>query len=475
MLRSPILLLFLVVSIRLYGEQVRPNVLLIAIDDLRTELGCYGAEHILSPHIDKLAETGTRFERAYCMVPTCGASRASLMSGLRPTPDRFVTFTARIDQEAPKATALHQHFKNHGYTTLSLGKILHFPTDTPDGWSEPAWRPDRSSQPTTMKIPGWKTPDDIRELTEVSRNKRLPFGKFDVTDDELPDGQVAVKAVEKLRALSKQESPFFLAVGFFKPHLPFNAPRKYWDLYNPDKIKIPENYYPPKNAPEEAIHNFGELRNYTAVPKQGKVSDDMARALIHGYYACVSYTDAQVGRVLNELDRLGLAENTIVVLWGDHGWNLGEHTLWCKHCTFENAMKAPLILRAPRTHKYSKGKSAKALAEFIDIYPTLTDLAGLPTPKHLEGESLVPILKTPSANGKGYAIGRFRSGDTIRTHRWRYTEYSTASESSEEQEHPRMLYDHTTDPDENENLAYNRDHKEVVQKLSAQLNQLKGR
>lgn len=475
MFRSLINLSLLIISVQLNGEEGRPNVLFIAIDDLRTELGCYGAEHIVSPNIDRLAETGTRFERAYCMVPTCGASRASLMSGIRPTPDRFVTFTARIDQEAPTTTALHQHFKNNGYTTLSLGKILHFPTDTPDGWTEPAWRPDRSSQPPTMDIPGWKTPENLINLTAASRNKRLPFGYFDVSDEELPDGQVAEKAVEKLRLLSGQESPFFLAVGFFKPHLPFNAPKKYWDLYDHNTIKIPDNYYPPENAPEEAIHNFGELRNYTAVPKQGKVSDEMARALIHGYYACVSYTDAQVGKVLNELDRLGLSENTIVVLWGDHGWNLGEHTLWCKHCTFENAMKAPLIFRAPSTKKFPKGTSAKALAEFIDIYPTLTELAGLPIPKHLDGESLVPILKTPSKTGKGYAIGRFRNGDTIRTDQWRYTEYVTTSKTSIKLENPRMLYDHTADPEENVNLAYNRDYQSVIEKLSTQLNQLKGR
>ena len=470
-----VLLILLVMSAAALAQNNRPNILFIAVDDLRPELGCYGEAHIVSPNIDRLAETGIRFDRAYCMVPTCGASLASLMSGIRPTPDRFVSFTARIDKEAPHITALHEHFKNHGYTTLSLGKILHFPEDTPEGWSEPAWRPDRKVRPESEMIPGWNIPSDFEELNERSRNQQLPFGYLDVDDDVLPDGQVAQEAIRRLQTLSEQNQPFFLAVGFFKPHLPFNAPKKYWGLYDHRDIKIPENYYPPTDAPEEAIHNFGELRNYTAVPKQGKVSDDMARALIHGYYACVSYTDAQIGRVLDELDRLGLSNNTIVVLWGDHGWNLGEHTLWCKHCTFETAMRAPLIFRMPNQTIPKAGITTSALAEFIDIYPTLSELAGLPLPQHLQGQSLVPLFTSPSDQGKGYAVGRFRNGDTIRTDRWRYTQYETLPATRAGSELPQMLYDHRTDPDENTNLAYDPRYHATVTYLAKQLNDLKGR
>ncbi len=462
-------LLLATLSLAAQGE--RPNVLFIAVDDLRTQLGCYGQKQIISPNIDRLAASGTRFDRAYCMVPTCGASRASLMSGLRPAPDRFVSFTARIDEDAPDATALHEHFKNNGYRTLSLGKILHYPADKADGWSEPAWRPNRNFKAPSEPILGWTHPAD----PEASKKKRLPFASYNAPDDALGDGQVAAEAITQLQNLSRQDQPFFLAVGFFKPHLPFNAPKKYWDLYDETKIDLPDNYYAPKDAPPEAIHNFGELRGYTGIPKTGPVSDSMARTLIRGYYACVSYTDAQVGRVLGELERLGLSENTIVVLWGDHGWNLGEHTLWCKHCTFENAMRAPLLIRSPQQVASQHGNETSALAEFVDIYPTLCDLAGIEPPAHLDGQSLAPVLSDPTLTGKGYAIGRFRNGDTIRKDRWRYTEYTSSDNGGNGPTVSRMLYDHNKDPDENTNLSNLPEYKSVILQLARELNRNKGR
>jgi iduronate 2-sulfatase len=467
------LLLLACTAVTLSAQTDRPNVLFIAVDDLRTQLGCYGQDQIISPNIDRLAASGTRFERAYCMVPTCGASRASLMSGIRPTPNRFKSYTARIDQDAPQVTALHEHFKNNGYRTISLGKILHFPADTAEGWSEPAWRPARDFTGDSEAIPGWENPANLQQLIKESGKNRLPFASFDTSDDALGDGQVALEAVKQLNQLAEEKDPFFLAVGFFKPHLPFEAPKKYWDLYNDVPIDIPYNYYPPTDAPEEAIHNFGELRAYTAVPKTGPVTDEMARTLIRGYYACVSYTDAQIGRVLDELDRLGLRDNTIVVLWGDHGWNLGEHTLWCKHCTFENAMHAPLLIRTPQQAVSKQGNVTAALAEFIDIYPTLCQLTGLELPGHLEGESLVPVLQNPKNDGKGFAIGRFRNGDTIRTDRWRYTEYT--SSDGQNKVISTMLYDQKNDPDENVNLAGQPEYTMIVAQLSQQLNQEKGR
>lgn len=453
----------------------RPNVLFIAVDDLRPELGSYGQSQILSPHIDRLAASGTRFDRAYCMVPTCGASRASLFSGLRPAPDRFVRYTARIDEDSPGITPLHTHFKNHGYLTYSLGKILHFPEDQSEGWSEKPWRPRRRDPNTHAKIKGWTHPPDLEALIEKSGNKRLPFASFDVPDNALADGKIADEAVRRIETLGQSDEPFFLAVGFFKPHLPFNAPKKYWDLYDNTKIDLPDNYFPPANAPSEAIHNFGELRNYAAVPKTGPVSDQMARTLIRGYYACVSYTDAQIGRLLDALEENGLSENTVVALWGDHGWNLGEHTLWCKHCTFETSMRAPLIIRTPEQVNAGRGNSSRALAEFIDIYPTLCDLTGIDAPEHLEGQSLLPIIKDSALSGKGFAIGRFRNGDTIRTDRWRYTEYTSDREGEKGSIVARMLYDHSKDPDENRNLAVLPEYKGIVDRLSEFLNERKGK
>ncbi len=476
--RFALLLSFAALSIPTlsFPQSKQPNILFIAVDDLRTQLGSYGESQIVSPNIDALAASGTRFNRAYCMVPTCGASRASLFSGRRPTPTRFVRFTARIDEDDPGIVPLHQHFKDKGYTTLSLGKILHFPADHADGWSEPPWRPNRDERGLQPQpILGWKPPANEAELNEQSDKKRPPFASFDVADAALADGKVASEAVRRIQNLATQNDPFFLAVGFFKPHLPFNAPKKYWDLYDDVSIDLPQNYHPPENAPQEAIHSFGELRSYAGVPKKGPVSDAMARTLIRGYYACVSYTDAQIGRVLAALDDAGIADNTIVVLWGDHGWNLGEHTLWCKHCTFENAMQAPLLIRTPDQVAAGRGNATDALAEFVDIYPTLCDLAGIDAPSHLDGQSLRPVIENPELPGKGFAVGRFRNGDTIRTDRWRYTEYTSNADAGDGAIVARMLYDHHKDPDENRNLASLPEYRSIVSQLSRDLNARKGR
>ena len=469
------LLSFFSLLLSIAAQAERPNILMIAVDDLRPQLGSYGQTEIHSPNIDRLSASGTRFDRAYCMVPTCGASRASLMSGLRPTPDRFVSFTARIDEDAPSALPLHTHLKANGYETISLGKILHYPADSGNGWSQPAWRPKRTEPFPHQPIPGWTPPANLDALKEVSRNKRLPFASFDVADDDLGDGKVASEAIAHIERLATQDAPFFLAVGFYKPHLPFNAPKKYWDLYDDASIDLPDNYRVPEDAPEEAIHNFGELRNYAGVPKKGPVSDEMARTLIRGYYACVSYADAQIGRVLDALESSGLAQDTIVLLWGDHGWNLGEHTLWCKHCTFETSMRAPLIVRAPQYASLTGGQPTKSLAEFIDIYPTLCELAGIETPQQLDGQSLVPALKDPNAASKSYAVGRFRNGDTIRVDQWRYTEYTSSSDASKGAIVARMLYNHEKDPNENVNLANRPEYRSVVESLAKRLNALKGR
>jgi iduronate 2-sulfatase len=436
----------------------KPNVLFIAVDDLRPELACYGKKHIQSPNIDRLAETGFLFERAYCMVPTCGASRASLMTGLRPARERFVSFSTNAENEVPEITTLNTHFKNNGYHTVSNGKVFHHSQDNARGWSEEAWKPANNGL-------SYRLEENQKFAKENVEKRGPPLEAADAPDEDYPDGQIAAKAIEDLRRLKDKEEPFFLAVGFYKPHLPFVAPKKYWDFYDHDSIHLPANYHPPKDAPKEAVHNSGELRKYAGVPAKGPVSDEMARNLIHGYYACVSFTDAQVGKVLDELERLGLAENTIVILWGDHGWNLAEHTMWCKHSCFETSMHAPLIVRAPGVTQ--GGQRAGALTEFIDIYPSLCDLAGLPLPDHLHGESFVPTLKNPTLRGKPAAIGRFKAGDTIRTDQYRFSEYTKSSGEFTS----RMLYDHQHDPDENTNISELTEQAEAVKKLTAELHQ----
>ena len=440
----------------------RPNVLFIAVDDLRPELACYGKQHIHSPHMDALAESGVLFERAYCMVPTCGASRASLMTGIRPAPKRFVNYLAWAQKDAPGATTMNTQFKKNGYHTVSMGKIFHHPKDNAKGWSEPAWRP--------KGIPWYQRPEN-QELhakrQQQGKRKRGPaWESADVPDNAYADGVLAEQAITTLQRLKEKEQPFFLAVGFFKPHLPFIAPKKYWDLYDHAKIQLPDNYQVPEGAPGESIHSSGELRAYAGIPAKGRVSDESARNLIHGYYACVSYTDAQIGKLLSELDRLKLTDNTIVVLWGDHGWNLGEHTLWCKHSCYETSMQIPLIVRAPGI---KGGQRRTALIESIDIYPSLCKLAGLPLPEHLQGQSFADLMRNPKAEWKQAAVGRYRNGDTIRTNRFRFTEYS----NSKGKQSSRMLYDHKTDPAENTNVS--KTIPDTTSQLAKQLNRLKGR
>ena len=454
----------LAISVNANETNPKPNVLVIAIDDLRPELHCYGKTHIHSPHIDALAAEGVLFERSYCMVPTCGASRACFMTGLRPSRHRFMSYLTRADEDVPNVVPMHQHFKDNGYRALSLGKIFHHPEDCESGWSAPPWKSKVGNYQTEIN----RQFGTAKPTGHGSPQRGPAYEAADVDDDQYTDGQLAIRAMEELGRLKEQQQPFFLAVGFVKPHLPFVAPQKYWDLYDRDKIQLPENYRVPKDAPRKALHNWGELRNYHGIPKQGPVSEATARSLIHGYYACVSFADAQVGRVLSELDRLGLADNTIVVLWGDHGWSLGDHTLWCKHCCFDSAMHAPLIVRAPGI---PGGTRTPGLTEFIDVYPTLCELSGIEKPSHLEGRSFKPLMLAPQTQWKTAAIGRFQSGDTIRTDRFRYSQYTTEEGKPQAQ----MLYDHESDPLENTNVSERDESASDVESLRQALHQGMGR
>lgn len=463
------LVLCVVSGLAFSQERERPNVLFIAIDDLRPQLACYGKEFMHSPNIDQLASRGVLFERAYCMVPTCGASRAALMTSVRPARDRFVDHLAWAEKDAVGKIPLHTHFKNSGYTTISLGKILHHPTDHADGWSEPAWRSDK---------PGWQDQaameqaiaKDKKEFPNKRRHRGKPFEAFDAPDNDYPDGDCTTRAIEYLEKFSQTpEQPFFLAVGLLKPHLPFNAPQKYWDLYDAEQIGLPDNYHAPKNAPDGAVHNSGELRAYAGIHPRDPVDTETAKKLIHGYYACVSFADAQVGRLLTALEEQQLADNTIVVLWGDHGWQLGEHGMWNKHSCFETSMHAPLIVAAPHQSAIRPGSRVANLVEFIDIYPSLCELTGLPVPSHVEGTSLAQQMIEPSSSGKPYAVGRFGAGDTIRSDSFRYSEYTTPQGELRGS----MLYDHREDPEENVNIV--REQPAVAEGLSEELDERKGR
>lgn len=441
----------------------RLNVLFIAVDDLKPLLGCFGYAKIRSPHIDRLAARGTVFERTYCQQAVCAPSRASVMSGCRPDTTRVYDLQTPLRKTMPNVLTLCQHFKQNGYTTVSLGKIYHhYQKDDPPGWSEEPWRPTEGA----WKGRGYLT-TEAQALSGGGADGRGPaYECADAPDEAYPDGAVATRAVETLRRV--KDGPFFLAVGFYKPHLPFNAPKKYWDMYPPETIDLADNPFKPKGAPDLAMTNWGELRNYAGMPKKGPLSDNQARTLIRGYKACVSYADAQIGRVLDELERLGLADRTVVVLWGDHGWHLGDHGLWCKHTNFESATRAPLVLASPAL---GGGKRTRRLAEFVDIYPSTCELAGLPVPDHCEGTSLVPLMREPDRPWKSAAFSQYpRAGNvmgySMRTDRYRFTHWQhrkTGEVVAVE------LYDHQEDPQENINLAAGSEHKDLVARLAKQL------
>jgi arylsulfatase A-like enzyme len=423
----------------------RPNVLFIAVDDLRPQLGCYGQSQIKSPNIDRLARRGMLFERAYCQQAICMASRASLLSGCRPDKGQIFK-NGPLFTHVPDALTLNQHFVNNGYEAVAMGKIYHHASDYARGWSRP-WFQAKGE----WKGRGYLSKESQALINdgegEPSTSKRTGMGPAfespDVPDNAYGDGIIAEHAIRELNRL--KDKPFFMAVGFTRPHLPFNAPRKYWDLYKKDDIRLSDNPLVPKGAPKETLTDWGELRGYVGMPKSGPMPEDLARQLIHGYYASVSYVDAMIGKVLDEMERLGLADKTVVVLWGDHGWKLGDYGMWCKHTTFEIDTHVPMIISAPGMK--ARGARTSALTEFVDIYPTLAELCGLALPAHLEGASMVPLLSDPGLPWKRAAFSQYPSrglmGYSVRSGRWRYTEWIDIKDGTIKE---RDLYNHENGP-----------------------------
>lgn len=461
-----------------------PNVLLICVDDLKPLLGCYGDARIHSPSLDRLAARGVLFERAFCNQAVCAPSRNTLMTGRRSTTLGIYDLGTNFRFAGSNVVTLAQYFMQRGWRTEALGKIFHVGHgnhEDPASWSVPHWGP-RTGPAGGYVLPENRRPQLTREEAlfsnvPASEAVKLPRGAAvecaDVPDETYGDGKIASEAIRRLRAAKeKSDQPFFLAVGFLKPHLPFVAPKKYWDLYQRDEFKLPALQTPPAGAPAFAPTTWGELRQYSDMPEVGPVTPEQARLLIHGYHAAVSFMDAQLGRVIDELDRLGLADNTIIVLWGDHGWHLGDHGMWCKHTNYEQATHIPLILCAPGATK--PGARTAALAETVDLYPTLCELARLPVPAGLDGASLVSVLKNPATTGKeavfhvyprsprgmGELIGR-----AVRTARYRLVEWKRPDASADTA--ILELYDYDSDPDETRNLAA--EQPQVVARLRALL------
>ncbi|MCE5326346.1 MAG: sulfatase [Planctomycetaceae bacterium] len=434
------------------------NVLFIPVDDLRPQLGCYGHKQMKSPNIDALAGRGVLFKKTYCQVPVCGASRASLLTGLRPNESRFNDWASWAEKDAPGVVTLAKWFKQNGYHTVGNGKVFHNSPDCKDGWSEEHYSP-------TIGWPGYRKPESTAMVASERKKGKpmcfgMPYEADDCKDNEYPDGQIADKTIADLRRLAKSDKPFFIACGLTKPHLPFLAPKKYWDMYEADKLVLADNPNLPKNAPGPlTTYQWKELRGqYAGTPKRGPVSADLNRKLVHGYYACVSYIDSLVGQIIAELDKLGLRDNTIVILWGDHGWFLGEHGFWCKQVCMDLGYHAPMMISGPGI----KPGVTEGLTEFVDMYPSLCDLAGIPQPPHLEGLSFAPLLQDPKRPWKKAIFSRYPSpdGDGVCDGRFVYTRYTFHG-----RQEGHMLYDHENDPKENVNVVADPKYADVVKRL----------
>ncbi len=457
----------------------KPNVLLICVDDLKPLLGCYGAPTIQSPSIDRLATRGVLFERAFCNQAVCSPSRNALMTGLRPQTIGIYDLGTNFRKAVPDAITLAQHFQQHGYRTEAMGKIFHVGHGNREdnaSWTVPHWGPGGGMYALPANMDSAKRTFEKAKAEGVPESKMaaLPRGApteyADAPDDAYADGRIADEAIRRLKvAKQKPNEPWLIAVGFLKPHLPFCAPKKYWDLYDPAALLLPTLKEPPIGAPAFAPTTWGELRQYSDIPATGPLDDAKTRHLIHGYHAAVSFMDAQLGRVLDELERLELVKNTIIVLWGDHGWHLGDHGMWCKHTNYEQAARIPLVVCAPGVAK--AGVKTGALAETVDIYPTLCELAGLPVPPGLDGASFVDALSDPVATTKEAVFHVYPRtqlmGRAVRTARYRLVEWKKPGAPSNTA--VSELYDYEADPAETKNLAA--EQPAIVAKLRALLAQ----
>ena len=425
-------------------QSEKQNILFISIDDFRPKISSYGETKMITPNIDKLASEGLQFNNAYTNIAVCGASRASLMTGIRPSLNRFNDFSSRAQVDTPQAISLNQLFMDNGYETISYGKIYHHSDDFQQHWSEK----DKGQIQSDFQDPKSIVRVNNAEKGEYG-NKNLTYEYPDVDDYAYNDGKITQNAIYKLKELKKDDQPFFMAVGYVSPHLPFIQPKKYWDMYDHDSIQLADNSYQPENSPFiaiEAQHNSAELRkNYLDIPAQGKLDDDLARNLIHGYYASVSYMDALIGELIKELDDLGLRDNTTIILWSDHGYFLGEHGFWCKHSTFHEAVKIPFIISSPG---YAKNQITDSFTELVDVYPTLCELANITPPDYIHGKSLTPVLKNPSIQLKDEIYTRYKQGEAVIDANYSYTEFYRGKTYV-----GNMMYDMKTDLKQNIDIS----------------------
>ncbi len=504
-------------------EKTKPNVLFIAVDDLKPLLGCYGNTLVKTPNIDRLAKMGTVFLNNYCQQAVCGPTRASLLTGMRPDYTKVRDLKTKMRDMNPDIVTLPQYFMSQGYTTSGVGKIFH-PSCVdkkvdPQSWSVPFFfakdsdyangapvqkhyqSPElkalQATEDAAPKEDKDKKKSKKEDLDEDGGSSRGPaFECLNLPDNAYEDGVSALIAEKQIIKLSKENKPFFMAVGFHKPHLPFVSPKKYWDLYNREDMPIAEFQEQAANGKDFEYQNSGELSSYSGVKEFAKNTDksvnkigltiEKQKELVHAYYAAVSYTDAQVGILLNTLEKLGTLNNTIIVLWGDHGWHLGDHDMWGKHTNFEQATKAPLIIAAPGL----KPGQSKSMTEFVDVFPTLCELSGGKIPENLEGKSLVPVMKNNKVSVKEYAMSQYPRkmpkadikkeegkaklmGYSMRTSQYRYTvwmkNFTSDQPYSADKVYTLELYDYNKDPLEKVNVAYEKNYASVAADLNKKM------
>ena len=444
-------------------ESDQKNVLLIIVDDLRTALPTYGATQVVAPNLTAFSKNAVQFNNVYVNIPTCGASRASILTGMRPTREYFKKYYTSIDEDMPQAITISQLMQAKGYTTISNGKVSHNKSDKASTWDE-LWRPE-STTPEDYLLE-----ENIKSSKLPHNNNHMPYEKANVEDQDYKDGKIAAKTIRDLKKMKAKKESFFLVAGFLKPHLPFNAPAKYWEMYDRNKITPPVNNKFPVTAYNGA-GNWYELAKYKGVQKDFSekpalnattftMDAEMTTNLIHGYYACVSYIDQQIGNVLQALEDLDLSENTIVIITSDHGFSLSDHNRWSKHNLFKVENHVPLFIRAPGLS--SSGKS-DSFVELIDIYPTICELLGIEKPKQLEGISLVQNIKDPNLISKTNAYSRYTNGDMFISDNYAYSEWKYSEEGKII---GRMLYDMKNDPLQMENLSHLEKYESLMDSLS---------
>jgi arylsulfatase A-like enzyme len=509
---------FLVSCALLAQKDKKPNILFIAVDDLKPELGSYGNNMVKTPNIDRLAKMGTVFQRNYCQQSVCGPTRASIMTGMRPDVTKIWDLKTQMRDMNPDIVTLPQYLISQGYNTCGVGKIYHPSSaikkidpvswnqpylvdsdeDYPNGMGKPANKSYQKPETkayflTKEKVKREKTDDDDESPTTV---KGPSTECIDVPDNAYEDGVIALLAKDQITKLSKENKPYFMAVGFHKPHLPFVAPKKYWDLYNRADMPIAPFQEHSKDGPLIAYHKSGELRNYPDIPENATMAPELLRIglkkekqqeLIHGYFAAISYMDAQVGILLKTLDSLSALENTIIVLWGDHGWHLGDHDLWEKHTNFEQATRAPLIFAAPKM----KPGFTNSLSEHVDIFPTICDLAGVPVPTWLDGKSLKPVIQNKQDKVKEYSVSQYPRklnkdemkktgfennkimGYSLRTDKYRYTiwmnDFTSKDEFNEKKVYATEMYDYVKDPLEKVNVVNDKNYTAISKEMYSKM------